>query len=139
MVTQYSTGSTLESKWLMLCVHTIESRSDVGAGATDLFADPPKPQSFGRLQKSFCAQGTCPGRRPLQIDSVKVSCGGAGPGEQRRVGGQDNHPVRRKRWSSIAHNYLVFMPSGERESQRRSSPSAEWMLLFQTAFTKRHP
>ena len=37
-------------------------------------------------------------RNLASSDSVKVSCGGAGPGEQSWAGGQDNHPVRRELW-----------------------------------------
>jgi hypothetical protein len=63
--------------------------------------------------------GTCPGRRPS--DFAKVSCGGTGRGEQRRVGGQDKHPsMPRAVVASIAQNHLV-RPILARSKQRATA------------------
>ena len=66
---------------------------------------------------------TCPGRRPS--DFAKVSCGGTGRGEQRRVGGQDKHPsMPRAVVASIAHHNLVDPIRRASIPAQISSPSA---------------
>jgi hypothetical protein len=82
----------------MLRVHLIESRANVGAGARGLFADPSNTPRLVDRRSNFAPEATW--RRPS--DSIKVSCGGGGPGEHRRVGGQGKHPAPRAVVTSIA-------------------------------------
>jgi len=85
------------------CVFTRSNREQMGRAVT-----PRNPSKIHRLvdhRSNFAPRDTCPGR--CCSASVKVSCGGAGPEKQRRSG----RPL---------HKTIGFIPSGERESQRRS-------------------
>jgi hypothetical protein len=81
----------------MLRVHSIESQANVDARAPSDFANPSKSHRLVDLRSSFEPRELAQGGA-LQSPSIKVSCGGSGSGEQRRVGGQDKRPERHERW-----------------------------------------
>jgi hypothetical protein len=74
----YNPGSTLESKLLVLRVHSIESRANLGAGARGLFADPLN-STISRPVK--LAQGSAlpiTSRFPVAAPGPESSSGSAG-------------------------------------------------------------
>jgi len=86
LVSQYSTGSTLESKLLMLSGHSIESRAtNEGAGARGLFANPAKTHHLVDSRNNFAPReltqgGTLqiPSRFPVAVLGPEISSESAG-------------------------------------------------------------